>query len=69
MEWEISKVELYEDQVFNKQKWFCASPALINDAFHNSPDWRITAMEHGWVPYYDELDFIRWKLLRKNGMD
>lgn len=68
--WEkdIGDVESYEEQDFDRTKWHFASTSLVSDMFHAHSEWHRAALNHGFVPYWGEDNYVHWKLKRKNGM-
>lgn len=58
-------IEKWEDQVIDITEWRYASPAMICDIFyHHGDEWARRAAASGWIPYYDEIGFVRWKCKR-----
>lgn len=56
------EIEKYEDQLFDTTKFRYASPMLVEDMYRrHGDDYAKKAIEDGFIPYYDEIGFVRWK--------
>lgn len=58
-------IESWEDQVVDLVKWSYHSPSQISEAFFAwGENWARKARACEFIPYYDEMGFVRWKQLR-----